>query len=455
MNHENESITPKETLNKIREYLEESRYEELLQFISDELYAQDLAELSYHLSLEENLSLLNLLDSEMAVDVLKDMDFSTREKLLNEYDAETIAHRFVDWMDSDDAVDLLNQLNIEQRDKVIAQMTDQVAARNIVSLLHYQEHVAGGLMAKEFIKVNINWTLSQCTEEIRSQAENVTNVYTTYVVDDHEKLMGIVSLKSIILANGRSKVANIYSEEVIWVNTYTPGEEVAQVMRKYDLVVLPVVDTLGRLVGRITIDDVVDFIKEEADKDYQLMSGLAEDVEMSDRVWILSRARLPWLLIGLLGGIASSRVIGLYEGELSIFPQLAVFMPLVAAMGGNAGVQSSAIVVQGLANNTLGSTNILPKLGKEFTVAFLNGLICALLILGYNFAVGNPSSLGYTVSSALLSAIVFASLLGMIIPLLLNKFRIDPALATGPFITTTNDLLGLGLYFTIGGLLLG
>ncbi len=455
MNHENESITPKETLNKIREYLEESRYEELLQFISDELYAQDLAELSYHLSLEENLSLLNLLDSEMAVDVLKDMDFSTREKVLNEYDAETIAHRYVDWMDSDDAVDLLNQLNIEQRDKVIAQMTDQVAARNIVSLLHYQEHVAGGLMAKEFIKVNINWTLSQCTEEIRSQAENVTNVYTTYVVDDHEKLMGIVSLKSIILANGRSKVANIYSEEVIWVNTYTPGEEVAQVMRKYDLVVLPVVDTLGRLVGRITIDDVVDFIKEEADKDYQLMSGLAEDVEMSDRVWILSRARLPWLLIGLLGGIASSRVIGLYEGELSIFPQLAVFMPLVAAMGGNAGVQSSAIVVQGLANNTLGSTNILPKLGKEFTVAFLNGLICALLILGYNFAVGNPGSLGYTVSSALLSAIVFASLLGMIIPLLLNKFRIDPALATGPFITTTNDLLGLGLYFTIGGLLLG
>lgn len=454
MTNENE-ITQKEALLRVKELLESQSHTELLGFIQEELYAPDLAEFAYDLSLEENLELLTILDEKMAVDVLKDMDVSVQEKILAEYDAETIAHRFIDWMDSDDAVDILNQMSIELRDQVISHMTDLEASRNIVSLLHYREDVAGGLMAKEFIKVNINWTVSQCTDEIRSQAENVSKVYSTYVVDDQEKLLGIVSLKSIILANARSKVDKIYSADVISVNTYTPGEEVAQVMRKYDLIVIPVVDTLGRLIGRITIDDVVDFIKEEADKDYQLMSGLAEDVEITDRVWVLSRARLPWLLIGLLGGIASSRVIGMYGDELGAFPQMAFFMPLVAAMGGNAGVQSSAIIVQGLANNTLGSTNIIPKLGKEFTVALLNGLICALLILGYNLIVGNEQGLALTVSIALLSAIIFASLLGMIIPLLLNKFQIDPAIATGPFITTTNDLLGLGLYFSIGALLLG
>lgn len=448
-------ITPKIALQTLRELLESGDNERLLQFIDDELYAADLAEYAYDLSTEENIQLLNILEDKMAVAVLKDMDNSLQEKILDEYDAETIAHRFIDWMDSDDAVDVLNQMNIETRDQVISYMTDMEASRNIVSLLHYREDVAGGLMAKEFIKVNINWTVSQCTDEIRSQAESVTKVYSTYVVDNQEKLLGIVSLKSIILANARTKVEKIYTDEVISVNTYTPAEEVAQMMRKYDMIVLPVVDTLGRLIGRITIDDVVDFIKEEADKDYQLMSGLAEDVEITDRVWILSRARLPWLLIGLLGGIASSRVIGLYEGELGAFPQMAFFMPLVAAMGGNAGVQSSAIIVQGLANNTLGSTNILPKLGKEFTVALLNGVICALIILGYNIIVGNSQELAFTVSIALLSAIVFASLLGTIIPLLLNKFQIDPAIATGPFITTTNDLLGLAIYFTIGAMLLG
>lgn len=453
MSNEKE-ISPKEALLQVRSFLENDQTEELLLFIHEELYAADLAEMAYDLTLDENIRILNLLDKGMDVDVLKNMDPSLQEKLLAAYSPEIIAHKFIDWMESDDAVDVLNQMSIETRDQVISHMTDAEASRNIVSLLHYREDVAGGLMAKEFIKVNINWTVSQCTDEIRLQAENVSNVYSTYVVDDHERLLGTVSLKSIILSNARTKVDSIYSDDIISVNTYTPGEEVAQLMRKYDLVVIPVVDTLGRLVGRITIDDVVDFIVEEADKDYQLMSGLAEDVEISDRVWVLSRARLPWLLIGLLGGIANSRVIGLYERELGLIPQLAFFMPLVAAMGGNAGVQSSAIVVQGLANNTLGSTNILPKLGKEFMVAFLNGLICAILIGGYNLIIGNSSPMALTVSFALLSAIVFASLFGMVVPLLLNKLQIDPALATGPFITTTNDLIGIGLYFGIGALLL-
>lgn len=447
---ENDIQIRKKRLSIIREYLDNTDIDALVAYIDEELYAPDLADLLYDLNLDQIVLVINSISSNMAVDVLKDIDYDLREKLLHQYSPEQMATLFVDLMDSDDAVDLLNQLTLEKRDKVLAYMSDQEASRNIVALLHYKEDTAGGLMAKEYVKVNLNWTVEQCTAEIRKQAANVDKVYTTYVVDDHEMLLGIVSLKSIIVSNAKTKVADIYSDEVISVNTQTEGEEIAQLMRKYDLVVLPVVDTLGRLIGRITIDDVVDFIKEEADKDYQLASGLAEDVEITDKVWILSRARLPWLLIGLLGGIANSRVIGVFEGEISVFPQMAFFMPMVAAMGGNAGVQSAAIVVQGLANNTLGSTNILPKLGKEFTVAFFNGLICALIILGYNLAVSNPTPLAITVSTALISAIVFASLLGMVVPLLLNKLNIDPALATGPFITTTNDLLGLGLYFLIG-----
>ncbi len=450
-----ENITPKESLETLKRCLENDQHEELLSYIDEQLYPADIAEMAYDLDISELKTILNLVDEKMAVNILKDIDEQVREKLMGEYPSEEIAQSFIDNMDSDDAVDLLNELDLEQRDEVLAHMSDQEQSKNIVSLLQYREDVAGGLMGKEFIKVNMNWSVAQCTDEIREQAENVSRVYTTYVVDNQNKLAGIVSLKNIILSNAKAKVADIYSDEVIWVNTHTPAEEVAQTMRKYDLVVLPVVDKLGRLIGRITIDDVVDYIKEESDKDYQLMSGIAEDVELSDKVWILSRARLPWLLIGLLGGIASSRVIGLYEGELGDFPKMAFFMPLVAAMGGNAGVQSSAIVVQGLANNTLGSKNILPKLGKEFLVALLNGLVCATLVWGYNVAIHNGQAMALTVGFALLSAIVFASLLGMIIPLLLEKFNIDPALATGPFITTTNDLIGLGLYFTIGAMLLG
>lgn len=444
----------KEAFSIVKQYLESRDFSGLNAYVEEVLYAQDLAELFELLQLSEMMEIFEHIDKKMAVDVLSELDEDLREKLIANYSPQKLAHDFVDYMDSDDAVDMLNQLNIEMRDSIIANMKDHEASRNIVSLLSYDETTAGGLMAKEVIKVNLHWTVAQCTDEIRKQAENVEKVYTTYVVDEEGVLVGIVSLKSIILSKEDTLVQSIYSDEIIWVSTHTKGEEVAQIMRKYDLVAIPVVDSLNRLIGRITFDDVVDFIKEEADRDYQLLSGLSEDVEISDRVWILSRARLPWLLIGLLGGIANSRFIGSYEGQLALFPQMAFYMPLVAAMGGNAGVQSSAIVVQGLANNTLGTRNILPKLGKEFAVALLNGLICSIILLSYSFIINSPQNLSYTVSIALVSAILFASLFGMLIPLLLDKFKIDPALATGPFITTSNDLLALGLYFAIGSIMM-
>lgn len=425
-----------------------------LQLLLNDLYPEDIAELFQNLVPEEMQEVLELLPKDEAVSTLSSLDEDLRIKLLKLYTPDYISKEFVDYMDSDDAADMLNELPADMAEEIIALLTDDEQARNVTSLLRYKEDTAGGLMAKELIKVTIDWTLAECVEEIRKQAENVDVVYSVYVVDSKHRLKGIVSLKSIILSPAHVKVESIYNPDIQEVTTHTPGEEVAKIMNKYGLVALPVVDALGRLMGRITIDDVVDFIKEEADKDYQLMSGISEDVELTDKVWILSRARLPWLLIGLLGGIAGSRVVGLYEGELLIHPQMAFFMPLVAAMGGNAGVQSSAIVVQGLANNTMGTKDIMPKLGKEFMVALINGLICSMVILGYNLIIGSPQSLSLTVASALLSVIIFASILGMVIPLLLDKAKIDPALATGPFITTTNDILGLGVYFTIGQIML-
>lgn len=425
-----------------------------LKLLLNELYAEDIAELFYNLSPPEMQQVLDLLQKDEAITTISALDEDLRMKLLKLYTPDYIAKEFVDYMDSDDAADMLNELPADMAEEIISLLTDEEQARNVISLLRYKEGTAGSLMAKELIKVNIDWTLAECVEEIRKQAENVEIVYSVYVVDKKNRLKGIVSLKSIILHSAYAKVETIYNPDIQEATTHTPAEEVAQMMKKYGLVALPVVDALGRLMGRITIDDVVDFIKEEADKDYQLLSGISEDVELTDKVWILSRARLPWLLIGLMGGIASSRVVGLFEEDLLQHAQMAFFMPLVAAMGGNAGVQSSAIVVQGLANNTMGTKNIMPKLGKEFMVALINGIICSLVILGYNIIIGSPQNLSFTVGWALLSVIIFASILGMVVPLLLDKAKIDPALATGPFITTTNDLLGLGIYFSIGQVML-
>jgi magnesium transporter len=417
------------------------------------MYAQDIAELLDKVQPDEARMLMSMVEKDKIIKVLVEMEENVRESFLSAYSPKDIADEFIQNMDSDDAAYILNQLPVKEKEDVIASLTDIAYASSLLSLLSYEEHTAGSLMAVELVNANVEWTVGQCVEEIRRQAENVDTIYVVYVVDYYERLLGIITLKNLILANPDLPLADVYNKEVISVSTSTDSEEIANLFKKYDLVVLPVVNALGQLVGRITVDDVVEVIKEEAKEDYQLMSGITEDVDATDKVWVLSRARLPWLLIGLLGGIASSRFIEVYENEIQIHPEMAFFMPLIAAMGGNAGVQSSAIVVQGLANNTLGTKNIVPKILKELRVAFLNGIICSVLLFGYNLLFSDSYDLSITVSTALFSVIIFASVLGTLIPLLLDKMKIDPAIATGPFITTTNDLLGLAIYFTVGHLL--
>jgi magnesium transporter len=438
----------------IKELVAVKEHHALNEYI-EKFRAEDIAETFWELSEEEAKEVVRCTGKEKAVDIIRTLHPELQEKFLKIYEPQELAKEIIEYLNTDDAVDILNLFPVKKAEDIISNLEDQIFAKNLISLLHYDDNVAGGLMEKELIKVRKDWTVALCVEEIRKQAEEVQHVYTIYAVDEREKLVGFVSLKKLVLNKPATLVADVMNEDFIFVNAYTPGEEVASIMNKYDLVSIPVVDSLGRLMGRITIDDVVDFIKEEADKDFQLQAGLTENVESSDRIWILSRARLPWLLIGLSGGLASSALISRFEGDIMVLPQLAFFMPVVAAMGGNAGVQSSAIIVQGLANNTLKSKTILPKLGKEFLVALLNGMVCSALLLSWNLMIGHNFDLALTVSTALISVIIFASILGTVTPLLLEKFKIDPALATGPFITTTNDVVGLGFYFMIGRLILG
>ena len=447
-------ISEKQLLNDILPLILESDAEGINELLKNHR-AEDIAEIFWDLEPDESKFLIKVIDKEKAVDVIRSLDEELQETLFKAYTASEIAGDVVAYLDSDDSVDILNLLPTQKAEEVLSHIQDQDYAKNLAAMLHYADDIAGGLMAKELIQVRHNWTVSQCVEEIRKQAEEVQSVHTVYVVDAKNVLVGVVSLKDIVLTKAHSSVIEITNTEVISVNAYATGEEVARLMSKYDLITIPVVDSMNRLIGRITIDDVVDFIKEEADKDFQLQAGLSENVESDDKVLILSRARLPWLMIGLIGGLGSSMLVSNFEGDISRLPQIAFFMPVVAAMGGNAGVQSSAIIVQGLANNTLKSRNIMPKLAKEFTVSLINGLACSAILLLFNVVLGHGYDLSMVVSLALITVIIFASLLGTVTPLILERLKIDPALATGPFITTTNDVIGLGVYFLLGRMLLG
>jgi magnesium transporter len=356
-------------------------------------------------------------------------------------------------MDSDDGADVLYQMPIKRREEVIRSLENEEKASNILDLLRYEEDVAGGLMAKEMIRANVNWSVQQCIEEIRIQAENVEKVYSVYVVDDFDKLLGRVSLKRIILSNANTKVESIYDKDLVSVETYMENEEVASIMRKYDMEAIPVVNARGKLVGRITIDDVVDFITEMAEEERQMMSGISTGVEEDDTVWMISKARLPWLIIGMVGGFLGAQFMGLFKGEIILIPALAFFIPLITATGGNVGIQSSSIVVQSLANPNVFADTMVRRLIKVLVVAVVNGMILAVMIFGAVIVFNRDQELAFTVSIALFCVVLLASFMGTITPLILNKFGVNPALASGPFITTANDLLGLAVYFSVAHLL--
>ena len=419
-----------------------------------ELHPVDIAEILDEVNLKEAQFIFNLLDDELGSEVLVELDEDVRERFLASLTDEEIAE-YVDQLDTDDAADLIGELPEDRQEDVLAQVDDDEQASDIAQLLAYDEDSAGGIMAKELIKVNVNWPIVNCVREMRKQAEDVDQVFTVYVVDDNDVLLGIVSLKKMLLSSTRALIKDIYKEGIRSVEAHTKAEDVAKLMEKYDLVVVPVVDEEHRLLGRITVDDVMDVVREETSKDYQMMSGISENIETTDNVLVMSRARLPWLLVAMFGGIAGAMVIGNYEEELQLNPQMAFFIPLVVAMGGNVGIQSSALIVQGLANDTLSKDGMVKRILKELIVGLINGLACTAVLMAYSFLFSYPLALSLTIGASLLAVILFAAAFGTFMPLTLNRMKIDPALATGPFITTSNDIIGLLFYFMIGRLMYG
>jgi len=437
----------RELLENLSSLIKCKSSEKIKDIICD-LHIADVAEIIEDLSIEQANFVFQLMDEEKSALVLMELEEDTRENLLSFLSAKEIATEVIENLESDDATDVISELPEEQKEEVLSLIEDDEHASDIEDLLNYEEDTAGGLMAKELIKVNENWTTLRCLKEMRKQATQVKKVHTIYVVNEEDKLVGTLSLRKLLLTENRINISEITNYEIISVLASVDDEEVANIMNKYDLIVIPVIDKGGVLLGRITIDDVMDVVKEEAEKDYQMASGISEDVESSDSIFQLTRARLPWLLIGLFGGILGAKVIGIFDIEENI--ELAFFIPLIAAMGGNVGVQSAAIVVQGIANESIRINSILSKLLKEFGVALLNGIICSFLIFGTTYLLGYDMNLSITISLSLLAVIIFAALFGTFVPLTLDKYKIDPALATGPFITTVNDILGLYIYFLIG-----
>ncbi|MEY4290000.1 MAG: hypothetical protein RLZZ30_2088 [Bacteroidota bacterium] len=419
-----------------------------------ELHHAEVAEILDTLTNDEAKYIYFLVDEDTQADILMELDEEIRDRFLASLSTKEIADQLEN-LDSDDAADILSELPDEKIREVISQMEDDEAAEDIVDLLNYDDDTAGGLMQKEFFQANVIWPVNRAIIELRKQAEDVEKVYNIFVVDDMDHLLGVLSLKRLLFANAKTKIADIYqSKKIISVKASDSAELVAQVMEKYDLVSVPVVDYQNKLVGRITLDDVVDYIKEEADKDFQMATGITDSVDFNASTWRISRSRLPWLVIAMVGGTIGAKVISNFEGSITKIPAMAFFIPLITAMGGNVGVQSSAIVVQSLARGDKDLGRILPKLWREAKVGLLNGLFLATLIFGVASVFEN-SELGVVVSISLFTVILFAAIFGTLFPLVLNRYKVDPALAIGPFVTTLNDIIGLFIYFSIGLLIYG
>lgn len=413
------------------------------------MHPADIAELCNELDVEEARYIYQLLDNETAADVLSEMDEDLRKELLEDVDPEVIAKRYVDNMDTDDAVDLIRDLDEDKQEEVLSHIDDIEQAGDIVDLLKYDEDTAGGIMGTEMVVVNENWSMPECLKEMRMQAEQMDEIYYVYVVDDDERLLGTFPLKKMISSPSVSKVKHVMHRDPVSVRVDTPLDEVVQAIEKYDLVAIPVVDSIGRLVGQITVDDVMDQVREHSERDYQLASGISQDIETDDNVIQQTRARMPWLLIGILGGIGNSMILGNFDSTFAAYPEMALFIPLVGGTGGNVGTQSSAIVVQGLANSSLESKDMLKHVGKEAVVASINATIISMLVYIYNMIVYGNTAITYAVSLSLFSVVMFASIFGTLVPMTFDKLKIDPAIATGPFITILSDIMGMLIYMII------
>jgi len=452
-----------ELSNNFKERLKVEIENQNVKFIKNafhEVSHVDVAELLYEFNSLESKYVLDNIGLETSSKIISELDDDTRENFLKTYSSNEIAD-VLKIIDSDDGADILLDLSSEVREEVLINIDDKIKSKNLRDLIKYDDEVAGGLMAKELVKCNIDWKIKQCIDLIRKQAKNVSQIYSVYVTDSKGTLMGKVSLKDIIISKDNSKVKDIYDDFVVSVDANMNQEEVAQIMQKYDLTVLPVVNKRKKLIGRITIDDVVDVITESAEEERQIMSGITTDVEEDDSIWKLSNARLPWLVIGILGGLFGAFFLGSFESnyfeENEVFISLSFFIPLIMATAGNVGIQSSSIVIQTLSTPSPFEISVAERLTKVILVSILNGIVLSILVYSGLMLFDYLNFLDFEifsktakiVSVSLFSIVLVSSLLGTLTPIVLNKLKFNPALASGPFITTTNDLMALAIYFIV------
>ena len=435
------------------EQLIQNKNDQQMEVLLNDLHHADIAEILDELDFDEATYIFKVLDSEKTAEILLELEDDLREKILSRLSPKEIAEE-LDELETNDAADIIAELSQSKKQEVISELQDVEHAKYIVDLLRYKEDTAGGIMHKELVKVNENWDVFMCIKQMRIQAENISRVHSIYVVDDEDRLLGRLSLKDLLTTPAKTPISEVYIKKLNSVVVDTEDVEVGRIMQKYDLEAIPVIDELGRLVGRITIDDIVDVIKDEADQDYQLAAGITQDVEAGDSVLELTKARLPWLLIGMVIEIVASFVLKSNESAFQKFSTLIIFVPLLSATAGNIGVQASAIVVQGLANGTLKEFS-RDYFSKEIAVAMISGSIISLMLLGYHSFMYGQFQVGLAISISMVVVILFAATLGTLVPLFLHKNKIDPAIATGPFVSTTNDVFGIILYFWIAQMILG
>ena len=413
--------------------------------IINEIHPADIADILEILNEKDNDKLKEIIENKKYAEAIIELDENVKNIFLSKFSADTIANDLINQLESDDAVDIILELKDDKKEKVLSRIKNQSVLKNITNLLKYESTTAGSLMATELVKVNYSWSNKKCIDEIRKQAKNIKKVHTIYVVNENENFIGLLSLRKLLISDNKNISSIVNKKNLISVKVNETKESIINLMNKYNLVVLPVLNNKNELIGRITIDDVLSTFKEETDKDYQMASGLFEDININDNIFAITRSRLPWLIIGTIGGIIGAQIIGLFDLKNNL--EIAFFIPLIAAMGGNVGVQSSAIVVQGLANLTIKKSDIITKLSREFLISIINGLACSSIIFLMTLLLAYQISISLVVSISIFSVIIFSSIFGTFIPLLLNKYKIDTALATGPFITTVNDIFGLLIYF--------
>lgn len=439
----------KELFDNIQELIEQQNAVVLKTLLAD-MHPADIAELCNELDLEEARFMFRQLDKETAADVITEMDEDVRREYLDLLPSETIAKDLIENMDTDDAVDILQDLDEEKQEEILANIQDISQASDIVDLMQYDEETAGGLMGTEMVVVNENMSMPECLQEMRKQAEDMDDIYNVYIVDDDGRLKGVFPLKKMITNPSVSKVKYVMDENLFSTRTDTPIDEVVQMIEKYNLVAVPVVDSIGRLMGQITVDDVIDELRDQQEHDYQMASGITGDVESADNVFRQTAARIPWLLIGMVGGILNSMLLGNFDMTFALHPELMAFIPLIGGTGGNVGTQSSALVVQGLANGSLNTSNIWRQVVKESAVALINAIVLSALVLGYNlFKFGAADPVIFSVPISMFALVLIGTLWGTLLPLLFEKIKIDPAIATGPFVQITNDLLGMVIYILV------